>query len=307
MIGFFMRNPTTWLEGVFPVDAIGSLRLTSWFEQPGYANARTIDELLDSIGGAHYAKLDFRIDNMRGRPVIVAPERDGPYMLIEGTHRCCEIVRLARRGEVPVAVLPFVLGVCPNIHDYTSYQGGAPVIGAKPWWVPTVDFLKGVLLTFSGRSAEGQLVASVGNAWRRILHAFVRHPRDFHTISPRDFEQFIAGCYEQEGYAVTLTPASRDLGRDIIAEKAGVGAIRVLDQVKRYKPGHVVTAEEVRAFLFVAGADRATKCFITTTSTFAPLVPSDRFIAPHIQSAFLEIRDRDKTIAWLQELEKGTT
>jgi hypothetical protein len=133
MIGFFLRNPTTWVEGTFDVEAIGSLRVTSWFEQPGYANARTIDELLESVGGASYAKLDFRIEAMRGRPIIVGPDMDGPYCVIEGSHRCCEIVRLARRGEVPTRTLPFVLGICPDVHEYTSFRGGVAVGGVKPW------------------------------------------------------------------------------------------------------------------------------------------------------------------------------
>jgi restriction system protein len=176
--------------------------------------------------------------------------------------------------------------------------------GVKPWWVPSVDFLKGALLTFAGKTAEGQLVAAVGSAWRRILKALAQHPEEFLRMAPRDFEQFIAGCYDRDGYTVTLTPASGDLGRDVIAEKPSVGTIRILDQVKRFKPGHLVTADDVRAFLFVAREDRATKCFITTTSDFAPLLVSDRLIAPYIESAFLELRSRERTIAWLRELEE---
>lgn len=41
----------------------------------------------------------------------------------------------------------------------------------------------------------------------------------------------------------------------IIATRSDVGAIRVLDQAKRYKPGHLVTAEEVRAMWGVLNRD----------------------------------------------------
>jgi Restriction endonuclease len=136
--------------------------------------------------------------------------------------------------------------------------------------------LLSALLTFGGRTEEGQLVAAVGKGWFRILEHLLRDPSSVMQMSPRKWEEFVAGCYEHDGYDVTLTRQSGDMGRDVIATKRGVGTIRVLDQVKRYKPGHVVTAEEVRAFLFVAQSDRASKGFITTTSDFAPELMKDK-------------------------------
>src|SRR5450755_3702179 len=65
MLGFLLKNPTSWFEGSFDVQTVGALRLTRWFEQPQFASARTIDELLESLGGASYAKLDFRLGAMR--------------------------------------------------------------------------------------------------------------------------------------------------------------------------------------------------------------------------------------------------
>jgi len=54
----------------------------------------------------------------------------------------------------------------------------------------------------------------------------------------------------QSGFdEVTLTPRSGDYGRDVIAIKKGIGTIRVIDQVKAYKPGHLVGANDVRALL----------------------------------------------------------
>lgn len=306
MLGFLLKNQTSWFEGAFDVEAIPALRLTRWFEQPAFSSARTIHELLETLGGASYAKLDFRLDAMRGRPIIVADNLGGPYCLIEGTHRCCEIVRLARRGEVPTETLPFVLGVCSSIQDYTPFLHGEAVAGARPWWVPVIEFLKGTLLTFSGTTSEGQLVGAVGRAWRRILQHVAQYPDEVFRMKPRDFERFIAGCYDHDGYQVTLTSASGDHGIDIIAEKPGVGVIRVMDQMKLYRPGNVVTAEEVRAFLWAASKRNATRCFITTTSTFAPQLLRDSTIEAEITRGFLDLRDASKTFAWLREIEKRT-
>ncbi len=103
-----------------------------------------------------------------------------------------------------------------------------------------------------------------------------------------------------------LTPRSGDLGRDIIAIKKGFGCVKFIDQVKAYKPGNLVTAEEVRALLGVLQANQsATKGFVTTTSAFAPGIPNDRFIAPFIPFR-LELIDKQKLIArLLAETEPG--
>jgi restriction system protein len=83
---------------------------------------------------------------------------------------------------------------------------------------------------------------------------------------------------------VILTPQSGDLGRDVIAVKKGIGSVRVIDQVKAYKPDHLVTAEDVRALVGVVQLDRASKGFLTTTSDFAPRIKTDPLLAqvmPH--------------------------
>ena len=82
---------------------------------------------------------------------------------------------------------------------------------------------------------------------------------------------------------VTLTPRSGDFGRDVIAVKHGIGCVRFIDSVKRYGPDHPVPADDVRALIGVLLSDRnATKGIVTTTSTFAPMIPTDPFIRPYI-------------------------
>jgi restriction system protein len=71
---------------------------------------------------------------------------------------------------------------------------------------------------------------------------------------------------------VTLTPRSRDLGRDLIAIKKGIGSVRVIEQVKAYTPPRLVTANDVRALVGVLKSDGAAKGFLSTTSDFAPKI-----------------------------------
>lgn len=100
---------------------------------------------------------------------------------------------------------------------------------------------------------------------------------------------------------VTLTPRSGDLGRDVIAVKRGIATVRVIDQVKAYKPSLLVTAKDVRALMGVLQTDGASKGFVTTTSDFAPRVRSDPLISPLIPSR-LELIDGKTLLMRLGEL-----
>jgi restriction system protein len=104
------------------------------------------------------------------------------------------------------------------------------------------------------------------------------------TISSRMWEEIVAAAFKMEGYdEVTLTPYSRDKGRDVIAVKRGLGTIRIIGSVKAYKPGHLVRHDDVRALSGVLHGDHsASKGIITTTSDFAPGIVKDPYIQPLI-------------------------
>ena len=120
-------------------------------------------------------------------------------------------------------------------------------------------------------------------------------------ISWRKLEELIAGAYERQGWSeVILTPRSGDKGRDIIATKPGIGSIRFYDQVKAYKPGHIVKADEVRAMYGVLNLHQnVSKAIVTTTSQFAPGV-FDEFKAA--MPYRLELKDRAPLLEWLQQI-----
>jgi restriction system protein len=81
-----------------------------------------------------------------------------------------------------------------------------------------------------------------------------------------------------------------------------VGSVRIFDQVKAYRPGNVVTAEEVRAMLgVITGAQNVSKGVITTTSTFAPRLLDDDYIRPYVPFR-LELKARDTLLPWLDQM-----
>jgi restriction system protein len=101
------------------------------------------------------------------------------------------------------------------------------------------------LLVRGDKVSEGTLVRAVAIPWFEIVSLMKRDPQSLYEIDPWTWEEIIAGAYTRAGFdEVILTPRSGDKGRDIVATQRGIGSIRIFDQVKAYKPGHLVTAAE---------------------------------------------------------------
>lgn len=131
-------------------------------------------------------------------------------------------------------------------------------------------------------AVEGRIVEAVAPAWFEIVRLLKNDPAFMYKIDHRKWEEILAGAYEQAGFdEVILTPRSGDFGRDVIATKKGYWSIRIIDQMKAYKPGHLVSADEVRSLVGVLLMDhQASKGLVTTTSDFAPKLRDDLSIKP---------------------------
>lgn len=171
---------------------------------------------------------------------------------------------------------------------------------------PLPEFTLRALLTFGAADPEGRLVSAVAVPWFEILRIIKADPASAYQIDPRQWEEIIAGAYSQAGFdEVILTPRSGDKGRDVVATKFGIGSIRIFDQVKAYKPGHLVTADEVRAMLgVITGADNVSKGVVTTTSDFAPRLADDPYIKKYLPYR-LELKARDVLFPWLESLSEA--
>jgi restriction system protein len=162
--------------------------------------------------------------------------------------------------------------------------------------------LSGVIIP-EKKVSEGVLISSVSFVWVDIVEMLKGDWSRAHEIPSNVWEELIAGAYDRAGYdEVTLTPRSADHGRDVIATKKGVGAIRILGSVKAYKPGLLVTKEQVHALVGVVSLDpAATKGILTTTSDFAPRILEDKNLARAIPDR-IELMNGDKLRLWLCDL-----
>lgn len=194
---------------------------------------------------------------------------------------------------------------------YVVVEGGQYIVvdenaGLAIYRGPEV-LLQTTLLSYGERTDEGVLVQAAAVPWFEIFRQIARDPNFMFKFSrsPRKFEEFIAGAYRQAGWdEVTLTPASGDKGRDVIATKTGLCSIRVLDQAKAYAPRHLVTHNDVRAMLGVLSADQnASKGIVTTTSDFEPRIFSGDEFSRFIPYR-LELKNGQQLLKWLSGMSK---
>lgn len=181
----------------------------------------------------------------------------------------------------------------------SSASGTLSILEAFP---SLPDLLLQSVITLADRTHEGRLVAAVAQPWFDIIRLLKDDPGAAFQIPAEKWEEIIAGSYRKAGFTdVTLTPRSGDHGRDVIAVMRGIGSVRLIDQVKAYKPGHLVTANDVRALYGVVDLDKASKGFLTTTSDFAPRIPDDPLLRRVIPER-VELINGKQLFARLQEL-----
>jgi len=171
----------------------------------------------------------------------------------------------------------------------------------EPRTTPPEILISANIINLGDMVTEGQLIDSVAVPWFEILKELERDPQFLHQLGWRKMEELVAGAYQREGWPeVILTPRSGDGGRDIIVSKPGVGAVRFIDQVKAYAPGHRVPAEDVRALYGVLTRDQnVSKGIVTTTATFAPGVYEEwKAFMPFR----LELKDGPALTDWLRRL-----
>jgi len=150
---------------------------------------------------------------------------------------------------------------------------------------------------------EGILIQCTSLVWTSIVRLLKDNWSQAFQIPPRVWEEIIAGAFHEAGFhEVVLTPQSGDHGRDVIAVRQGIGSVRILGSVKAYKPGHLITKEEVHALMGVVSVDpNASKGLFATTSDFAPRLLDDPRLAATVPHR-IELMNGARLQEWLKSL-----
>lgn len=118
-----------------------------------------------------------------------------------------------------------------------------------------------------GDSAYKQLRIDISSVNDNLIRRLAREPERIYEVSPRKFEEIVAELLTREGFEVTLTPASRDGGKDIYAAQKGMlGELLFVVECKRYAPNRPVGIGVVQRLFGVVQAERANAGIIVTTA-----------------------------------------
>jgi hypothetical protein len=153
----------------------------------------------------------------------------------------------------------------------------------------------------SDRQSFDLACASINDELLRVL---CEKPELMRELRPRCFEELIADLFARRGFAVKLTPPTRDGGVDIYAvEHHALGESLYVIECKRYKAHRRVGVEPVRGLYAVTEAKRATRGILVTTSSFTDSAVA--FASP--LEYRLTLRDYEAVCEWIKTLKPGTT
>lgn len=144
---------------------------------------------------------------------------------------------------------------------------------------------------------QPSLVVAVGEQWNQLIALLARQPELMYDLPPRRFEELTAEILTREGLQVTLTPQSRDGGRDILAfAQTSAGRHLYYVECKRFSATRPVDVAIVRNLYGVVEADHATAGLVVTTSRFTP----DAVAFRDTVSWRMALKDYRDVVEWLR-------
>jgi len=121
-------------------------------------------------------------------------------------------------------------------------------------------------------------------------------PEKLHDVTSRQFEQLIADIFDDMGWEVELTKATRDGGRDILAH-LNTGAMRMLCliEAKKHRKDRPVGVHLVRNLYGTFCDEQANSAMLVTTSYFTD--DAAKFREKHKYQ--LTLKDYTDVVGWL--------
>ena len=128
-----------------------------------------------------------------------------------------------------------------------------------------------------------------------------QQPDSMYQLQPRKFEELIAELLADLGYDVELTPATRDGGKDILAQMTTPhGDVLCLVEVKKHRADRPVGVELVRQLYGTLVDADATSAMLVTTSSFS----SDARMFQQRHQFKLALKDYADIVRWIDGYNK---
>lgn len=137
-------------------------------------------------------------------------------------------------------------------------------------------------------------VIDVNKELKRYL---AKHPQKLYDLTPRRFEELVADILKDFGFDVSLTPSTRDGGKDILAYMRNqICSCLMFVECKKWKPEQHVGIEIVQRLYGVQQANNANKSMVITTSFFSKpaIEESKRY------EYMMDLKNYDDLTSWLK-------
>ena len=145
---------------------------------------------------------------------------------------------------------------------------------SRQWTLPvarTVDGDEADSSTVGAHELAGtqELALRVGAVRSDLVERIRARPELMHQLTPRQFEEFVAGLYSRQGFDVELTPETRDGGVDLyVVKHTAWGRLVTLVDCKKYRPDRSIGVDLVRHLLGTINLHDASAGVLATTSRF---------------------------------------
>jgi len=172
-------------------------------------------------------------------------------------------------GSIPVQELDifYESGMCGWCEHMSNKEERVEVVHDEKDWSPEKQLPQEerlILTPEEFRNPELRLITDP-----RLIAYIDSHPEELYSLTPRQFEEFIAELLSKMGYKVRLGPGSKDGGVDVFAERdQDFGPELTLVQCKRHSPDHKVGEPIIKQLHADVNDRKASKGLVVTSSFF---------------------------------------
>ena len=134
-----------------------------------------------------------------------------------------------------------------------------------------VDILyENTFLLNTSRQDRAKIFYVLNEEWQQIINRLALNPQAIYELTPRKFEELVAGLLIKDGLTIQMTPEARDGGKDIIAEyESNLGKQLFLVECKRYSRQRPVSVSVIQRLYGLVEESKATSGLVVTTSRFS--------------------------------------
>ncbi len=295
---------------MFFIDPDGTVNLVRLLLSPGYS-VDIVARSYDRFFGGHFKDaftlvdsrlqlrcvLNFTPQNEEQKNLVKSLEKHGWYfrvhtnlasadtIIVDGEYTVVATNNILSQNERVEVHYSEDLEFCSKTHQHFNYL-----------WDKSVEVIYEDLFASSIPSVQQQILTTGTEYWNELLSKLIHNPHNLFTMQPRKFEELVAELLTREGFSVTLTPATRDGGRDILASNRNyLGEHLYLVECKRYASNRPVDVSLVRTLYGVVEAERASAGLLVTTSYFTKDAVKFRETIRHRMG----LRDYNELVTWL--------